>query len=251
MGDLDMQRGQLLAALTVTLVIGALLAVRLGRSTDPQPAPASSAVAAASPTPAPTGNPAPDQGSGLAAGPGASTPAGQPSPADRPPGLPSTAPALTEAPPRLGPAPELTQLDGWLQTSADDFHHFDGQVRIVQFWTFACSNCQATIPHLQGIYQRWQPRGLEIIGVHAPEFDFESKPDAIAAAAQRLGVTWPIALDTKRVNFAAWQPDGRYWPREVVIDQAGQIRFDHIGEGAYEQLEATVAYLIDNGPGPS
>ncbi len=160
----------------------------------------------------------------------------------------SAAPVAGPAPDRLGPARELTDLDGWLQTEATDFSHFDGQVRIVQFWTFACSNCKATLPHLQGIYQRWHPQGVEIIGVHAPELDFESKPDAIAAAAADLGVTWPIALDTNKTNFRAWQPGSRFWPRVFVIDQNGEVRFDHIGEGAYDELESTVAYLVENGP---
>ena len=148
----------------------------------------------------------------------------------------------------LGPAPALTELDGWLQTEATSFDHFDGQVRIVQFWTFGCHNCKATIPHLQAIYERWHDEGLEIIGVHAPEFDYEKDPDAIAAAADDHGVTWPIALDTDKVNFRAWQPGRRFWPRTFVIDEAGQIRFDHIGEGRYDELEATVAHLIANGP---
>ncbi|MEM7341282.1 MAG: redoxin domain-containing protein [Actinomycetota bacterium] len=152
-------------------------------------------------------------------------------------------------PERLGPAEEFAGLDGWLQTDADSLADFDGQVRIVQFWTFACHNCTATIPHLQGIYERHQADGLEIIGVHTPEFDFERDPDAVAAAAVDLGVTWPIALDPNKVSFRQWQPGRRFWPRTFVVDQEGEVRYNHIGEGRYDELEETVAYLIENGPG--
>ena len=69
-------------------------------------------------------------------------------------------------------------------------------------------------------------------------------PVAIAAAAEELGVTWPIALDTRQRNFFGWQGSRGYWPRTYVIDQAGQVRFDHIGEGKYEELAATVDYLL-------
>ncbi len=155
---------------------------------------------------------------------------------------------LSEAPPMLGPVPELVDLDGWLQTEAQTFDDFDGRVRIVQFWTFTCSNCKATIPHLQKIYADAGPRGLEIIGVHAPEFDRERDPEAIAAAAVELGVSWPIALDTEKVNFRSWQGNRRFWPRTYVIDQNDQLRFDHIGEGDYDELAATVDWLLANPP---
>lgn len=162
----------------------------------------------------------------------------------------STKPAPTEPVTleRLGAARDLVDLDGWLQTDATSLDDFDGQVMIVQFWTFSCFNCKNTIPHLQEIYAARHDDGLEIIGIHAPEFDFEKDPDAIAAAAVDLGVTWPIALDTGKRNFRAWQPGRRFWPRTFVIDQRGEVRFDHIGEGAYDELEAAVAQLITSGP---
>ncbi len=160
---------------------------------------------------------------------------------------PTTSTTIAE-PERLGQVLDLEGLDGWLNTDAEGFDAFDGQVRIVQFWTFSCHNCTATLPHLQEIYATWQPEGLEIIGVHAPEFDREKDPVAVEEAAERLGVTWPIALDTNKRNFRSWQPGRRFWPRTFVIDQEGEIRFNHIGEGRYDDLEATVAYLIENGP---
>ena len=160
----------------------------------------------------------------------------------------TTAPALSEAPPVLSQAAELTDIDGWINSTATGLGTYSGQVRIVQFWTFGCFNCKNTLPHLQGIYNRWQPQGLEIIGVHAPEFDHEADPNNVSRAVGELGVTWPVALDTSKINFRSWQGDRRFWPRTYVLDQNGYIRFDHIGEGAYEELEATVAWLITNGP---
>jgi thiol-disulfide isomerase/thioredoxin len=155
---------------------------------------------------------------------------------------------VVEPPPLLGQKPGLEGLDGWLQTDAAEFEEFDGQVRIVQFWTFGCHNCKATIPHLQEIYADWHDEGLEIIGVHAPEFSYEAEVDNIANAAVDLGVTWPIALDTEKRNFRSWQERRRFWPRTYVLDQNGQVRFDRIGEGKYQELADTVAYLIENGP---
>jgi thiol-disulfide isomerase/thioredoxin len=155
---------------------------------------------------------------------------------------------LMSAPENLGRAPELVDLDGWLQTEGDSFATVKGEVTVVQFWTYSCFNCTATIPFLQDIYANHRANGLEIIGVHAPEFEREKDAGGIQEAANRLGVSWPIALDTDKVNFRSWQGSRRFWPRTYVIDQNGDIRFDKIGEGRYAELEATVAYLLENGP---
>ncbi len=158
--------------------------------------------------------------------------------------------AALPAPENLGPAGTLTDLDGWLQTDATQFEDFDGQVRIVQFWTFGCINCKNTLDQIGFLYDTYGPDGLEVIGVHTPEFDFEKDPDAIAEAAVNLNVTWPIALDTRKTNFRSWQEGRRFWPRTYVVDANGDIRFDHIGEfggSSYDELEATIAYLTANG----
>ncbi len=162
--------------------------------------------------------------------------------------VPEAPTGLTEAPPFLDTAGDLREIDGWLNTDATTYEAFDGQVQIVQFWTYSCYNCKNTLPYLQDIYAKHQPDGLEIIGVHAPEFSFERDPANVEAAAAELGVTWPIALDTERVNFRKWQDGPNYWPRTYVVDQNGAIRFDEIGEGRYRELEDTVAWLLENGP---
>lgn len=147
--------------------------------------------------------------------------------------------------PVLRPAPDLVGLDGWLQSETQALSELRGRVVVLQFWTFSCSNCKATIPNLQQIYARFGRDQVEIVGVHAPEFGFEEDPDAVQNAATDLGVTWPIALDTSKRNFHAWQEGATaYWPRTYVIDPEGQIRFDHIGEGQYDELIDVVAALV-------
>lgn len=150
-------------------------------------------------------------------------------------------------PPLLDKTTEpLTDLDGWLQSDITSLEELEGQVVIVQFWTYSCGNCKATIPYLQALYERYRDDGLEIVGVHSPEFDFEKDPDGVAAAAEELGVAWPIALDTERVNFREWQGRPAYWPRTYVLDERGRVRYNNIGEGAYDQLAETVAWLLAN-----
>ena len=155
-------------------------------------------------------------------------------------------------PENYGPRMDLVNLDGWLNTEAQSIDEFNGKVLVVEMWTFGCFNCKNRIPHTQELYAAHSRDDVEIIGVHAPEFDREAVIENIVAAVDDLGVTWPVALDTDKTNFRAWQDGGRrFWPRTYVIDQNGDVRYDHIGEGRYQELAATVQYLVDNPPAPT
>ncbi len=163
------------------------------------------------------------------------------------PAAPTTVPP--EPPEILGEADTLTDLDGWLNTDAASLEEIRAAntVTVVQFWTFGCRNCKNTLDALSRLYADFGGRGVEIVGVHSPEFSYEADVDNIIEAAADLGVTWPIALDTDKRNFHRWQegPTG-YWPRVYVIDVDNQIRFDRRGDGAatYRELYETVEHLL-------
>lgn len=196
--------------------------------------PSTSAAPSAVPPASPSAVPPP--GTAL---PLAST-AAQPSPAPSPTPVPSGT-----AIPDDGPHPELRDVDGWLQSDVTSLEELRGRVVVVQFWTFGCINCKNTLPNLRELYAAHPRSDLEVVGIHAPEFDWEADPAAISAAAADLGVTWPIVLDTRKRTFHHWQEGTRaYWPRTYVLDREGRIRFDHIGEGAYAELNEVVAALI-------
>lgn len=165
------------------------------------------------------------------------------------PGLPGDPAAEAPPPPVLREdAPPLVGIDGWLQSDVSSLEELRGSVVVVEFWTFGCYNCRNRIPHTQELYAEHRGRGLEIVGIHSPEFAYERAPEAVEEAVERLGVDWPVALDTERRTFRAWQGRPAYWPRTYVLDRRGRVRFDHIGEGAYEELEAAVGLLLAESP---
>ncbi len=152
--------------------------------------------------------------------------------------------------PVLGRADTLTGLDGWLNTDAASLEviRAANELTILQFWTFGCYNCKNTLEALSQIYADFGDRGVEIIGVHAPEFSYEADVDNIIAAAAELGVTWPIALDTDKRNFHRWQEGPTaYWPRVYLIDGDNQIRLDKRGDRSsnYALLYEYVERLLD------
>jgi alkyl hydroperoxide reductase subunit AhpC len=103
------------------------------------------------------------------------------------------------------------------------------------------------IPAAQGWYAKYKDQGFEIIGVHTPEFNHERDLNNVQDAMQRLGVTWPVAIDN---DWATWQAyHNRYWPAAYFIDKKGDIRFIKIGEGHYDYAEAVIQALLAEPPG--
>ncbi len=152
-----------------------------------------------------------------------------------------------DAPPFLGTRPEFENLDGWVQGEAQSVAATNGKVRIVHFWALSCHNCHATFPFIKEIRGQYPEDDLEIIGIHAPEFDFEKNPDLVLQEAVERGISWPHGIDNNKENFRAWRPENRGWPMTFVLDQDGNVRFERKGEGAYDRLADTVNYLVENG----
>ena len=64
-----------------------------------------------------------------------------------------------------------------------------GKVVVVDFWTYSCVNCVRTLPYLKAWYDAYRDKGLVIVGVHTPEFEFEKNTANVARAIRELGVT--------------------------------------------------------------
>lgn len=139
-------------------------------------------------------------------------------------------------------APSFTGLGGWINTAPLTLTQLRGRVVLIDFWTFSCVNCVRTIPHLRQLDSEYKSDGLVIVGVHSPEFDFEKSPANVRAAVQRLGVTWPVAIDSQMATWNAYQ--NQYWPAEYLLDQQGRIAYTSFGEGDYDGTSTAVAALL-------
>jgi len=113
---------------------------------------------------------------------------------------------------------------------------------LVDFWTYSCINCQRTLPYLKQWWEKYKDRGLVIVGVHSPEFNFEKERANVAQALQTYGVTWPVVQDNDMAIWNAYH--NRYWPHKYLVDRSGQLIYDHIGEGGYVETERRIAAAL-------
>jgi cytochrome c biogenesis protein CcdA/thiol-disulfide isomerase/thioredoxin len=156
--------------------------------------------------------------------------------------------AAAGALPDLGRAPGFTGISRWLNTPGGrplSIAGLRGRVVLVDFWTYSCINCQRELPHVEAWYRAYHRDGLEVVGVHTPEFPFEHVVGNVAAAAQHLGVRFPVAIDDRYQTWDAYRNE--YWPAEYLVDQNGEIRHTAFGEGGYATTEEDIRLLLAAG----
>ena len=69
--------------------------------------------------------------------------------------------------------PEFQGINQWLNSPPLTTQNLKGKVVLIHFWTFACINCQRTIPYVVSWHQQFAEKGLKVIGIHTPEFAYE------------------------------------------------------------------------------
>jgi thiol-disulfide isomerase/thioredoxin len=142
-------------------------------------------------------------------------------------------------------APEISTPDGFI--NVDDItirgELEKGNIVLIDIWTYTCINCQRTLPFVNSWHTKYGDKGLTIIGLHTPEFEFEKEYDNVLAAVERFDVKHPVVLDN---DYSTWRAfKNQYWPRKYLINLDGEIVYDHIGEGGYEETEATIVEWLN------
>ncbi|MCR4328182.1 MAG: redoxin family protein [Patescibacteria group bacterium] len=161
--------------------------------------------------------------------------------------IPNNAPSSTRAE-QFAPIarlqiPDITNPSGFINSQPFTLGKFVGdKVVLVDFWTYSCINCQRTLPYVTAWDTKYRDYGLQIIGVHTPEFSFEKKYDNVVAATKKFGIEYPVVLDNDYGTWSAYQ--NLYWPRKYIIDIHGKIVYDHIGEGSYDVTERKIQELL-------
>jgi thiol-disulfide isomerase/thioredoxin len=157
----------------------------------------------------------------------------------------STPPGEAQEPPSIVgsfPLHGLSGATGWINSKPLTAKQLKGKVVLIDFWTYSCINCLRAVPYVRAWADKYKDSGLVVIGVHSPEFEFEGQMPNVEKAVKKFGITYPVALDS---NHAIWNAfHNEYWPAHYFIDATGKVRYEHFGEGDYEQSERWIQELL-------
>jgi len=141
-------------------------------------------------------------------------------------------------------APTLTGIADFINIESEELQkEIDGKVVLYDIWTYTCINCIRTLPYITAWNDKYADDGLLIIGIHSPEFEFEKDSDNVQVAVEKYGITYPVVLDNDKEIWNDFQ--NRYWPHKFIADHEGFLRYDHIGEGGYDETEKVIQELLD------
>ena len=147
--------------------------------------------------------------------------------------------------PVIGAAPEFSGTQEWFNTPDGTpltMASLRGKVVLIDFWTYSCINCIRTQPYLKALYAKYHDEGLEIVGVHTPEFPFEKDAGNVGEAVDSAGLEYPVVQDN---DYTVWDSyANQYWPAEYFVDANGNVRYAHFGEGDYDHKEEVVRSLL-------
>ena len=131
----------------------------------------------------------------------------------------------------------------WIQQGPVDLKSLHGKaVVLVDFWDYTCVNCIRTLPYVAGWNRRYAALGLQVVGVHAPEFSFARDHQNVISAIKQFEIEYPVVLDN---DYSIWRAySNRFWPAKYLIDTQGRLRYYHFGEGLYQETEAQIQHLL-------
>lgn len=122
---------------------------------------------------------------------------------------------------------------------AVDLTSHRGSVVVVDFWASWCEPCADAMPALQRIYQRYQSRGLVVIGVSE-----DRRADNARTFLGRTRVTFPSIFDGDHAVANRYRPPTM--PTTFIIDRQGVVRHVHSGfrPGDAATLERQIRDLL-------
>lgn len=120
-----------------------------------------------------------------------------------------------------------------------DMSGLRGKVVLLTFWATWCQPCRMELPILQKIHEKYDGKGVEIIGIHT---DARVQDDKVKDMVRQLKLTFPQVVDYKAGIDQKYQIYSL--PTLVVVDQVGRIvkRQEGLPRGDYEQ---ELSKLID------
>jgi hypothetical protein len=139
-------------------------------------------------------------------------------------------------------APAFPRNLPWVNVATLRMDQQRGRVALVEFWDFCRVNSLRTLPYLKAWHARYAEAGLRVIGIHTGGFPPSRDDDEVRRAVARLGIEWPVAIDTQLEMWSVY--GNRGWPARYLWDQELLLQSLHYGEGAYAQTEREIQALL-------
>ncbi len=113
-----------------------------------------------------------------------------------------------------------------------------GKAIVLDFWATWCGPCRASMPHLNGLQERYSKDGLVVVGLSVDDMP----PSAVKKFADRMGVRFRLAMADEKL-LDQYGPI-RMLPTTFFINRRGEIVRRTVGYLDAETLDGYVRELF-------
>ena len=137
------------------------------------------------------------------------------------------------------PAPgfTLTSTEGKRVSLSD----FKGRPVLVNFWATWCGPCKLEMPWLEEFSNKYKAQGLVVLGM---DEDQDMRPEDVARAAKKIGVSYPILMPDKSEAISRAYGGIDYTPETFYVDKTGKVTAISLGAPSKDQMEALIQQAI-------
>jgi thiol-disulfide isomerase/thioredoxin len=121
----------------------------------------------------------------------------------------------------------LQGLDG----KTVDFSQFQGKVVLVDFWASWCRPCRMSIPDLNSLYQKYSPKGFEVVGISLDNGGVTK----VQKFADEIGISYTVVMGSKEI-VKSWDT-GPAIPVAFLVNRDGEIVGKYVGLQDKTKLE--------------
>lgn len=141
------------------------------------------------------------------------------------------------------PSPEFVGIDKWYNSEPISIKGLKGKVILLDCWTYTCIFCLRMIPIMRELQRKLSNYEFQVVQAHSAEYEFAKKTENVDKALKRYDITdIPIGVDSRNKT---WQAYGNmYWPKHILIDSNGFLRYEHAGYGSIEEFIDPILELI-------
>lgn len=140
-------------------------------------------------------------------------------------------------------APELVGLHSFINTETISLSSLlRRRVVLLFFWNGTAPSSLRTLRTVNALYEKYRGSGLEVIGVHTPEFSFEDERAHVERIVREHHVLFPVALDNDYETWSAY--DNEYWPQLYLVNIEGEISHTQVGERGWKMFEEKLRNLL-------
>ena len=125
---------------------------------------------------------------------------------------------------------KLSELNALLKNSK-------GKVVIVDLWATWCPPCRKEIPGFINLYNKYNGKGVEIVGI---AFD-ENGPESVPPFIKKMAINYPVYLDGGDIAQAY---DLMAYPTTIVYGKDGNVANKHIGYVSEKEFDDEISELL-------